>query len=140
MSLSDEIIKVLDALAEKFGIVINWTSQNIIPYLEQLCGKYTNYEIATSVVWLIFGIGCLILGRTLFKTMKYCCGKSDGMDMENGYSCGCIFAAIGCGISIVVGLIVVICQSLDIVTCLTFPEKIILDELKSIYISMENRA
>lgn len=138
MSLSDEIIKVLDALAEKFGMVVDWTSQNVVPYLEQLCGKYVNYEIATSVVWLIFGIACLILGRTLFKKMKYFFGKSDGMDEDNGYSWGCIFAAIGCGISVLVGLIVVMCQAFDIVTCLTFPEKMILDELKSIYTSMNS--
>lgn len=54
--MSEEIIKVLDALAEKFGLAVDWTSANVIPYLEQLCGKYVNYEIVTSVIWLLFGI------------------------------------------------------------------------------------
>lgn len=134
--MSEEIIKVLDALAEKFGVAVDWTSANVIPYLEQLCGKYVNYEIATSVIWMLFGIGCLILGRVLFKKMKYCFGKSDGMDENNGYSWGCVFAGIGCGVAIIIGLIVVMCQIFDIVTCFTFPEKIIIDELKSIYTSM----
>ena len=48
--LSDEIIKILDALAERVGLVIDWTSKNVIPYLEQLSTKYINYEIATSIV------------------------------------------------------------------------------------------
>lgn len=134
--MSEEIIKVLDALAEKFGLAVDWTSANVIPYLEQLCGKYVNYEIATSVIWMLFGIGCLILGRVLLKKMKYCFGKSDGMDEDNGYSWGCVFAGIGCGVAITIGLIVVMCQIFDIATCLTFPEKIIIDELKSIYTSM----
>ena len=134
--MSEEIIKVLDALAEKFGVAVDWTSANVIPYLEQLCGKYVNYEIATSVIWMLFGIGCLILGRVLFKKMKYCFGKSDGMDEGNGYSWGCVFAGIGCGVAIIIGLIVVMCQIFDIATCFTFPEKIIIDELKSIYASM----
>ena len=134
--MSEEIIKVLDALAEKFGLAVDWTSANVIPYLEQLCGKYVNYEIATSVVWLLLGIGCLILGMVLFKKMKYCFGKSDGMDEDNGYAWGCIFAGVGCGIAIIIGLIVVICQIFDIATCLTFQDKIIIDELKSIYTSM----
>ena len=34
--MSEEIIKVLDALAEKFGVAVDWTSANVIPYLEQL--------------------------------------------------------------------------------------------------------
>lgn len=134
--MSEEIIKVLDTLAEKFGLAVDWTSANVIPYLEQLCGKYVNYEIATSVIWMLFGIGCLILGRVLLKKMKYCFGKSDGMDEDNGYSWGCVFAGIGCGVAIIIGLIVIMCQIFDIATCLTFPEKIIIDELKSIYTSM----
>ena len=48
--MSEEIIKVLDALAEKFGVAVDWTSANVIPYLEQLCSKCVNYEIATSFV------------------------------------------------------------------------------------------
>ena len=93
--MSEEIIKVLDALAEKFGLAVDWTSANVIPYLEQLCGKYVNYEIVTSVIWLLFGIVCLIFGRVLFKKIRYCFDKSDDMDEENGYSWGCIGAAIG---------------------------------------------
>ncbi len=131
--MSEEIIKVLDVLAEKFGLAIDWTSSNVIPYIEQLCGKYVNYEIATSIIWLLFGIGCLIIGKVLFKKMKYCYGKSDGMDEDNGYAWGCVFAAIGCGISIIVGLIVMMSQLFNIVTCFTFPEKIIIDQLKSLY-------
>lgn len=28
--MSDEVIKVIDALAERFGIVIDWSSENVI--------------------------------------------------------------------------------------------------------------
>lgn len=136
--MSEEIIKVLDALAEKFGLAVDWTSSNVIPYLEQLCGKYVNYEIATNVIWLLFGIACLIFGRILFKKIRYCFDKSDGMDKDNGYSWGCIGSAIGFGILTVIGVIVVMTQIFDIATCFTFPEKIIIEELKSIYTSMNN--
>jgi len=136
--MSEEIIKVLDALAEKFGLAVDWTSSNVIPYLEQLCGKYVNYEIATNVIWLLFGIACLIFGRILFKKIRYCFDKSDGMDEDNGYSWGCIGSAIGFGILTVIGVIVVMTQIFDIATCFTFPEKIIIEELKSIYTSMNN--
>lgn len=32
--MSVEVIKVLDALVEKFGIAIDWTSANVLPYLQ----------------------------------------------------------------------------------------------------------
>lgn len=134
--MSEEIIKVLDALAEKFGLAVDWTSANVIPYLEKLCSKYVNYEIATSAIWLLFGIMCLIFGRILFKKIRYCFDKSDGMDEDNGYSWGCIGAAIGFGALTIIGMNVVMTQVFDIATCFTFPEKIIIEELKSIYTSV----
>lgn len=39
ITLSDQIISVLDALCEKFGIAIDWTSQNVIPYIQLLAKK-----------------------------------------------------------------------------------------------------
>lgn len=30
--MSEEVIKILDALAEKFGLAIDWTSANVLPY------------------------------------------------------------------------------------------------------------
>ncbi len=136
--MSKEIIKVLDALAEKFGVAVDWTASNVIPCIEKLCGRYVSYEVATSIFWMLFGIGCLFLGKFLLKKAKYCYGKSDGMCINNGHSWGCVFAAIGFGTSIIVGVIVTLYQIFDIVTCFTFPEKIIIDEIKSIYSSINS--
>ena len=33
--MGDEIIKVINDLCGKFGIAIDWTSSNVIPYLEE---------------------------------------------------------------------------------------------------------
>lgn len=140
MSVSDEIIKVIEALAEKVGVVIDWTSQNVIPYLEQLCGKYINYEIATSVVWFIFGIIYLFVGKWAIKKTKYCYNKYHEISGYNYWDVGAILVGIGAGIALLVGICVCMTQVFDIVTCLTFPEKIILDELKSIYSSMNGGA
>lgn len=138
MSLSDEIIKVLDALAEKFGMVIDWTSQNATPYLEQLCGKYVNYEIVTSVIWFIFGIVCIFVGKCGIKKTKQYYNKYKETIRMNDWDVAAIFAGIGTGVAFFVGVIVIMAQVFDIATCLTFPEKIILDELKSIYTSMNS--
>lgn len=136
MSLSDEIIKVLDALAEKFGLVIDCTSQNVIPYLEQLCGKYVNYEIAISVVWFILSIILLFIGKWLIEKAKYfwcnhCAEPKEDWDYL------AVLVGIVAGIIIIIGVWVCIQQVFDIVTCLTFPEKIILEELKLLYTNMK---
>ena len=56
MTVSEQIIQVIDALCEKFGIVVDWTNENVFPYLETLCEKLIAYEIATSIVWKFFKI------------------------------------------------------------------------------------
>ena len=33
MKVSNQIIEVLEYLCQKFGIVIDWTSESILPYL-----------------------------------------------------------------------------------------------------------
>lgn len=68
--MSEEVIKVLDALAEKFGIAIDWTSANVLPYLQQLCGKYVRYEIVTSIVWMLIGICLLLVGKQIAEKSK----------------------------------------------------------------------
>lgn len=53
MTVSSQIIEVLNELCKKFGLVIDWSSENIMPYLKELCGRFINYEIYTSVFWMI---------------------------------------------------------------------------------------
>lgn len=33
MQVSDQIIQVLDAICDKFGLAVDWTSTNVLPYL-----------------------------------------------------------------------------------------------------------
>lgn len=50
--MSEDIIKVLDNLAQKFGIAIDWTSQNAMPYLEDLAiglSKKSNIETERQI-------------------------------------------------------------------------------------------
>ena len=62
MTVSAQIIEVLDALCAKMGIVIDWTSENVIPYVTELAGKYITFEIATSIAWLVISIVCIVAG------------------------------------------------------------------------------
>lgn len=40
MQVSEQIIYVLDELAKRFGMVIDWTQQNVMPTVYEICGKY----------------------------------------------------------------------------------------------------
>lgn len=135
--MSEEIIKVLDALEEKFGIAINWTSENVMPYLQQLCRKYITYEIATSVVWLLVGICSLFVGKYLIeKTKQY--WKKYKEDVRSDFDIMANVFGMLAGCVIIVGIIVILCQTMDITTCVTFPEKMLIEEMQSIYKTLQS--
>lgn len=48
--LSSEVIKILDDLARRFGLAIDWTSQNVMPYVTELLGRFVSYKIATNII------------------------------------------------------------------------------------------
>ena len=64
---SDEIIKLLDDLAERFGVAIDWSSKEVLPYLEDLMGRCANYLIAQNVICVIVGITLVLAGVFLVK-------------------------------------------------------------------------
>ena len=109
VSVSNQIIEVLNALCDKFGIAIDWTGQNVLPYVQELMGKAVSYELWTSVAWLaIFVVAAIVAYGICFR-------GNDGVDLFTMIG---ITAFIVCGIGIT-------CQVFDIITCITFPEKII---------------
>ncbi|NYC91919.1 hypothetical protein [Clostridium beijerinckii] len=61
MEVSDQIIKVLDNLGQKFGLAVDWTQSNIMPYIQQLGQRIVNYELWTSVVWIILSLILLVV-------------------------------------------------------------------------------
>ena len=116
MTVSNQIIAVLDAICEKFGIVIDWTASNIMPYLQDLCKRIVSYEIATSVAWIVFQVVIVVLAFRIRNKKVKPIAESDGDDYSlSGYT-------IVCAIITVIAFIVVCVQAVDIVRALTIPE------------------
>lgn len=70
--LSTEVIKILDDLAERFGIAIDWTSDNVMPYLTELFDRFITYKIVMHTMpILLFVIGVIGLYVSLSKYFKY---------------------------------------------------------------------
>ena len=74
MEISKEVITILDYLGEKLGVSIDWTSQNVMPYVQEFAQRYIKYDIASSALWLVV---CLLIDITviaisvkLYKTAR----------------------------------------------------------------------
>lgn len=58
--MSDAIIKVIDHLAEKIGVAVDWTADNIIPQVLDIMARYRVYEIVLSALSILFCIGWFV--------------------------------------------------------------------------------
>ena len=142
MSVSKEVIKVLDAIGEKFGIAVDWTAENIMPYLTELSTKFVSYEVVTSIIWGLIGLILIMIGLFLIKPFKENYRKS--MDEEH-YSHSdrqiyddtagtCMIIMI---VAIAIGTVIFFVQLFDVVTCFTLPEKVIIEEITNVYNSIK---
>ena len=124
MTFSEQFIEIFNFLAEQIGIVIDWTSENVIPYITDFCSRYINYEIATSIAWMVI---MLVLLLITFITAKVAtkahnnCQYSDGILMFFSWL---LFACIS-----VATFIVIANQCFDIIKAVTIPEQVIMEKM-----------
>lgn len=124
--MADEIIKIVDDLASRLGIAIDWSSKNMIPYLKELFVKYTNYEMATSIMWLIIFVLALV-ASVLF--IRWCFNTDEGYEDGSVVQWIIYVAPLILFFVCVISIIGICCQTVDIIKCNTFPEKMIIDKI-----------
>lgn len=128
MEFSQEIINILNYLCQKFGIVIDWTSENIIPYLEELCSRYIQFEIHTSIMWIILCVGITALAGIIW-VISGIVDACNGSDITEGIKYTSMIFFFG---FLVISIIVGATQAYDIIECNTLPEKVILEYLDTL--------
>ena len=109
----------MDAVGKQLGIVVDWTSQNVAPYLEQLSHRIVTHEISMNVFYIFICAICAVIGRNMLKTGKR-------LFDDEGDEIG-IFP-------VVIGFIIVCATFIgisvyikEIITAVTLPEKTIIE-------------
>ena len=132
MVISEQIIEVFDYLFEKFGIAVDWSSENVIPTIKMLCEKLTTYEICTSIAYALFWIACCI-AATVFKNKMFKkitdSGFFDDADGFN-YLMTSVLTYIVLGSIYIVTIIVLWNQTADVIQCAVFPEMYIFEYIR----------
>lgn len=123
VTVSDQIIQVLDALCDKFGLAIDWGAQNVLPYAQELMSKMVSYELWTSIMWIVvFAIFMALSGGSAMHILKQ--PEAEVEEFEAG-----LFIVLM--IIFMVFFLCVVWQVTDIITCLTFPEKIVFEMMQN---------
>lgn len=119
MTTSEQIIQVLDELSKRFGVAIDWSKDNVLPYINTLAEKIVRYELWTSAVWVVLsGIVLAFVVRGIVRIRRSFNIDDFNEDMLVLRAAACTFAGV-------LSAILFLFQLFDIITCLTFPEKVV---------------
>ena len=121
---TEAFITVIDYLAEKFGMVIDTTSKDLMPYLQELGDKIVAYEKSISIMWIIVGVILAIFGLITF--FIGCTKNWEAMHWLMLIIC------VGGGVWLIIH------NMYTFIGCNTFEEKIILDYISEAMSSMNN--
>ena len=144
MEVSDQIIKVLDEVCKRFGLAIDWSKDNVLPYVQELTHKIVMYDMAKTIMSLILSIiGLIAVGifaKTLFKEYKdYNILEGEAFDkrtfilLDDGWGEPSIFGIICLIIFGVIGLLSILNLFTGIgqlIQDLTFPELTVIEFIK----------
>lgn len=131
--MSEEIIKLIDNLAEKFGIAIDWTSSNVLPYLQELMGRYINLCNAQAITWIILCIALIIVGiNATIRLIKW--RNSEEFDDDYYSDDGFVFtfSIIMLFILEVCMIIAIICNLFGLYQNIFVPELTVINYLKAL--------
>lgn len=125
--MSEEIIKVLNGLGERFGIAIDWTSQNVMPYLEDLASRYIAYNNLIAIVQIIISLILIITGIVcIIKLIKWT--KKDKYYDEELL----VMGVIGSLALIILGIGLIIGNTMGIIQNVCMPEITILNYIRNL--------
>lgn len=58
MTFSEQLIHLIDEFAKRIGVVIDWTNDNIMPYLSDLITRYGQFHLTINSIMFII---CLLV-------------------------------------------------------------------------------
>jgi hypothetical protein len=138
MSMSKEIITVVDELAKRFGIVIDWTSKNVVPYISELFDKFITYNIGVNCIPIVMLIFCFVgwyfyykSYKNAYETEKNTLLWSFRYDEPTVY--GTIAVIILAGVTII-SVVYSIDSILNLIQLITFPELYVFEYIQNMKI------
>ena len=128
MTFSEQLIHLIDEFAKRIGVVIDWTNDNVMPYLSDLITRYGQFHLTTNsimfVICLLVSILCL---WGWIKVVK--CFLSD--DIYDLYGLE-VFAILILVIATIISLLGLFHFGYQMIQLLFIPEWFILEQLQGL--------
>ena len=128
--MNSEVSEVLNALGEKFGLFVDWSQQNVQPYIEDLMQRVVQYNLAINICWLVVSIFFFIIGVIFISRIIKRVNSVDGIPIDEEPIA--IVTTVLSIFSIIMGVLLIPVTIGEIFQCLYLPEMVFIEELKSL--------
>lgn len=122
IKIADDIIKILEYLFAKMGIAIDWSADNVMPYLMELGNHIVSYKMWCAIIIICAVLVSFIIVWLLCNMWKKVYPNNEDV---------CIYTIIIKLAITVVMIITISVQSITIAKCKTFPEIVVYDYISS---------
>ena len=127
MNFSNEIIKILDDLSKRLGVAIDWSNENIMPYLNGLVDRFINFEIAKSIIAIVISILIIVIGICIAGHIWKHRAEYDYFgDLDETETWIFIFGVC----ATIIGTVILSCKCCEICEAIYLPEKQIYDYIQ----------
>lgn len=141
MTFSEQFKDIFNMLCEKIGVAIDWTQDNIVPYVMELCKRFVILNIVEEALWLVSGIVAVVivgfLSKKIFKDYRKCADTRESTFWWEAFCSevspknGTFIVFIVGGVALLFGLIVIPCSISELLKWAIVPEVQIIKEITS---------
>lgn len=78
--MDKELCNVIDKIAEKIGVVVDWTNENVMPYVQNIMERYRTMSIVGNLVAII--VCAIIITICVIVITKMIKGIVNGLKNE----------------------------------------------------------
>lgn len=146
MTFSEQFKDIFNMLCEKIGIAIDWTQDNIVPYVMELCKRFVILNVVEEAIWLVSGIAAVVivgfLSKKLFKDYRKCASTREDTFWWERF-CGDVSPKNGTfivfivgGVALIFGLIAIPCSISELLKWAIVPEVQLIKEITSFISAM----
>ena len=135
--MSEQIIKLLEYMGDKIGVAIDWTQENVMPYVEDLVKRFITLNIVECILGIVLFLGFGGVSIILWKF--YCHSKDIALKSKSsntiydGYykelNLGGMFLIAGIIIGAVVSVIGTFVNISELIKWIIAPELQIIEEV-----------
>lgn len=78
--MDKELCNVIDKIAEKIGVVVDWSNENMMPYIQDIIQRYRTMSIVETII--IMAVCALIITICVIVAIKMIKGIVNGLRNE----------------------------------------------------------